>query len=200
VAAAEAERGRWARELHDETLQGLIGVRMMLSAGLARDDAALRPAAQNADAHLAEELRRLRALIAELRPAALDDLGLGAALASLAQRQASIGGFQVATEIQLADGRRLPRDTEGAVYRIVQEALTNVIRHAGAAHVAVAVHQLAREVEIEVTDDGRGFDPESAVGFGLTGMRERALLAGGSLRVASARGGPTHIHARLPAV
>ena len=198
LEAAEQARARWARELHDETLQGLIGIRMVLAAGLARDDPALRSAARNADAHLGEEMRRLRALIAELRPAALDDLGLGAAIDSLAKRQASIGGFELSAEIALDEARRLPRDTEGAVYRIVQEALSNVIRHAGARRVTVAVRQLAAEVEIEVGDDGRGFHPEPTAGFGLAGMRERAVLAGGSLSVSSADGGPTHVRARLP--
>ena len=102
VEAADQARARWARELHDETLQGLTGVRMVLSAGLARDDFdALRRAAETADAHLAEEMRKLRDLIAELRPAALDDLGLGPAIESLAKRQAAIGGFAVELDVEL---------------------------------------------------------------------------------------------------
>ena len=125
LEAADQARGRWARELHDETLQGLTGVRMVLSAGLARDDpSALRRAADTADAHLGDEMRKLRDLIAELRPAALDDLGLGPAIESLAKRQAAIGGFVVDVEVDLESGRRLARDTETAIYRIVQEALS----------------------------------------------------------------------------
>ena len=94
LEAADQARARWARELHDETLQGLTGVRMVLSAGLARDDFDnLQRSAETADAHLGDEMRKLRDLIAELRPAALDDLGLGPAIDSLAKRQAAIGGF-----------------------------------------------------------------------------------------------------------
>jgi signal transduction histidine kinase len=200
VEAADQARARWARELHDETLQGLTGVRMVLSAGLARnDDGALRGAAETADAHLAEEMRKLRDLIAELRPAALDDLGLGPAIESLAKRQAAIGGFAVDLDVELESERRLDRDTETAIYRIVQEALSNAVKHAHASEVSLSVHQLSDRVEVAVEDDGRGFDPDGvAAGFGLTGMRERALLAGGRLSVSSAHGAATRVAAVLP--
>jgi len=200
VEAADEARARWARELHDETLQGLTGVRMVLSAGLARDDlAVLRGAAESADAHLGEEMRSLRDLIAELRPAALDDLGLGPAIESLAKRQAEIGGFAVDVEIAVDGRERLGRDTENAIYRIVQEALNNAVKHAGADRVRLRVRQLSDHLEISVHDDGRGFDPgRVAEGFGLTGMRERAMLEGGRLSVTSADGGPTCVTAVLP--
>ena len=136
VEAADQARARWARELHDETLQGLTGVRMVLSAGLARDDTgALRGAAETADSHLGEEMRKLRDLIAELRPAALDDLGLGPAIESLAKRQAAIAGFAVEVDIGLDSERRLAHDTETAIYRIVQEGLSNAVKHARAGQV-----------------------------------------------------------------
>ena len=145
LEAADQARGRWARELHDETLQGLTGVRMVLSAGLARDDPnALRRAADTADAHLGDEVRKLRDLIAELRPAALDDLGLGPAIESLAKRQAAIGGFVVDVEVDLESGRRLARDTETAIYRIVQEALSNAVKHARAGGVTLRVGEHRR--------------------------------------------------------
>lgn len=200
VEAADQARARWARELHDETLQGLTGVRMVLSAGLAREDAsALRRAAETADAHLGEEMRKLRNLIAELRPAALDDLGLGPAIESLAKRQAAIGGFAVEVDVALESGRRLGQDTETAVYRIVQEALSNAVKHARAGAVRLRVTQLPDRVQVAVEDDGQGFDPDAVrAGFGLTGMRERALLAGGRLWVSSADGGPTRVTAVLP--
>jgi signal transduction histidine kinase len=200
VEAADQARARWARELHDETLQGLIGVRMVLSAGLARDgDDALRRAADTADAHLGEEMRKLRDLIAELRPAALDDLGLGPAIESLAKRQAAVAGFAVELEIELESERRLDRDTETAIYRIVQEALSNAVKHAGAEAICLRVTQLPDRVQVAVEDDGGGFEPEAVrAGFGLTGMRERALLAGGHLWVTSAGGGPTRVAAVLP--
>ena len=94
---------------------------------------------------------------------------------------------------------RLDRDTEGAIYRIVQEALSNVVKHAGAERVQLSVRQLPDRVAIEVRDDGRGFQlGRGGEGFGITGMRERALLAGGQLDVRSADGGPTSVTAMLP--
>jgi signal transduction histidine kinase len=200
VEAADQARARWARELHDETLQGLTGVRMVLSAGLARDEhRALRGAAESADEHLADEMRKLRDLIAELRPAALDDLGLGPAIETLAQRQAAIGAFTVGVDIELASDRRLSRETETAIYRIVQEALSNAVKHAAAHEVSLRVRQLSDRVQVAVEDDGRGFEPDAVrAGFGLTGMRERALLAGGRLWVSSEDGGPTRVAAVLP--
>ena len=200
LEAADQARARWARELHDETLQGLTGVRMVLSAGLARDDAgALRRAADTADAHLGEEMRKLRDLIAELRPAALDDLGLGPAIESLAKRQAAIAGFAVEVDIGLDSRQRLARDTETAIYRIVQEALSNAVKHAQAEHVGLRVELRSDQVQLVVHDDGHGFDPGGVrAGFGLTGMRERAVLAGGRLSVTSAAGGPTSVTAVLP--
>ena len=200
VEAADQARARWARELHDETLQGLTGTRMVLAAGMARGDLdALRRATESADAHLAEEMRKLRDLIAELRPAALDDLGLGPAIESLAKRQAAIGGFAVELDIELASEHRLDRDAETAIYRIVQEALSNAVKHAHAESVSLRVTQLPDRVQLAVEDDGGGFDPDGVrAGFGLTGMRERALLAGGRLWITSAEGGPTRVAAVLP--
>jgi signal transduction histidine kinase len=200
LEASEQARARWARELHDETLQGLTGARMVLSAGLARDQLGpLRAAAQTADSHLGEEIRKLRELIAELRPAALDDLGLGPAIESLAKRQATIGSFSMAVELDLDGRERLGRDTENAIYRIVQEALNNAVKHAGARSVRLRVRALPDRVRISVEDDGCGFDPARApAGFGITGMRERALLEGGELTVTSTVGGPTAVTAVLP--
>ncbi len=202
LEAAEQARARWARELHDETLQGLSGVRMILSAGLARDHlGALRQATETADAHLGDEMRKLRGLIAELRPAALDDLGLGPAIASLAHREAAIGKFtvEIEVEVEVHPDRRLARETEMAIYRIVQEALSNVVKHANAGGVTLQVKQLPGRVELSLADDGCGFEPGRAhEGFGLLGMHERALLAGGSLSVSSAPGAGTRVSAVLP--
>jgi signal transduction histidine kinase len=199
IDAAEQARARWARELHDQTLQGLAGARMVLSAGLARDDpGALRRAAETADAHIGVEMRSLRDLITELRPAALDDLGLGPAIESLAKRQAAAAGFTVDMDIQFATSER-PREIEDAIYRIVQEALSNVARHAGAERATLQVRQLPRRLEVTVQDDGCGFAPDGpSEGFGLIGMRERAHLLGGALSLTSAAGGPTRVTAVLP--
>ncbi len=200
IEAAEQARARWARELHDETLQGLSGVRMVLSAGLAHDDlGALRRAAEAADAHLGEETSRLRDLVSELRPAALDDLGLGPAIESLVSRQAALGKLAVDISINLCPRDRLGHETEITIYRIVQEALSNVVRHSGAGTVAVSVSRLSDRIEITVHDNGRGFEPaELTEGFGLAGMRERAILAGGRLSVLSRPRGPTRVSAVLP--
>jgi signal transduction histidine kinase len=200
VEAADQARARWARELHDETLQGLTGVRMVLSAARARQDPeALRSAADTVDAHLGDEMRKLRDLIAELRPAALDDLGLGPAIESLVKRQAAIGGFAAQVELGLEGRERLPRDTETAIYRIAQEALSNAVKHAGARQVRLRLAHRGDAVAVEVTDDGRGFDPDASTdGFGLPGMRERAALANGRLLVTSKDGGPTSVTAVLP--
>jgi signal transduction histidine kinase len=143
-------------------------------------------------------MRSLRDLITELRPAALDDLGLGPAIESLVKRQAAAGGFSVETKISLAAGER-PREIESETYRIIQEALNNVVKHAGAEHVRLRLEELDDRIELAIADDGRGFDPGADCdGFGLAGMRERALLLGGELSVTSADGGPTCVAAVLP--
>jgi signal transduction histidine kinase len=199
IDAAEQARARWARELHDQTLQGLTGARMVLAAGLARDDPyALRRAAETADRHIGVEARSLRDLITELRPAALDDLGLGPAIESLAKRQAAAAGFALDMNIEF-DLRERPREIEDAIYRIIQEALSNVVRHAGAEQATLSVKQLHRHVEVTVRDDGCGFVPDGPnEGFGLIGMRERADLLGGELSLRSQEGGPTCVRAVLP--
>lgn len=199
IDAAEQARARWARELHDQTLQGLAGARMVLAAGLARDDPdALRRAAETADSHIGAEARSLRDLITELRPAALDDLGLGPAIESLAKRQAAAAVFALDMNIEFGLHER-PREIEDAIYRIVQEALSNVVRHADAEQVTLSVRQLHRHVEVTVQDDGCGFVPDGpSEGFGLIGMRERADLLGGELSLSSQAGGPTCVTAVLP--
>jgi signal transduction histidine kinase len=201
IEASEQSRRRWARELHDETLQGIGGLAMLLSSALATGDGiALRRAVEQAVDQTALEIRTLRGLIAELRPAALDDLGLGPAIETLAERSAASSGFAVRTELELQhDAARLPPETESTIYRLVQEALTNVMKHAGAGEVLVRLAERDGAVEVIVRDDGRGFDPDCPCeGFGLLGMRERVALAGGSLRVSSRAGGPTTVEALVP--
>jgi signal transduction histidine kinase len=146
------------------------------------------------------EIQNLRALIAELRPAALDELGLGPAIETLAERSAAGAGMEVSTRIALGIGAgRLPAETEGAVYRVVQEALTNVAKHAEATRVRVEVVRANGSVDVLVEDDGRGFDPASCSGgLGLVGMRERVQLTGGRLEIRSRPGASTRVSARLP--
>jgi signal transduction histidine kinase len=198
IVAAEEERRRWARELHDETLQGLAALRMLLSAALQRESPEeIAGAVTEAVGYIETEAENLRSMIAELRPAALDTLGLGPALESLVERTRSIQDLDVELDLDIAD--RLEPELESTVYRLVQEALTNAAKHAGAAHVSATVHSRDGSVEVTVRDDGAGFDPSLRVrGFGLAGMRERVALAHGDLQITSAPGDGTTIHATFP--
>src|SRR4051795_5077813 len=177
IEAAEAERRRWARELHDETLQGLGGLKVLLSgASRVEDVAAMRGAIGDAIGHVTAEIENLRALITELRPAALDQLGLLPALTSLLQRTAGTTGLEVDSDLELPDdGARLAPELETTVYRLVQEALTNVVKHADAHRVRVRVHAAGGHVDVLVADDGRGLRAGrgEGTGFRLRGVRER---------------------------
>lgn len=203
LAAADAERRRWARELHDETLQGLGGLRVLLSSALrGSDPARARAAMREAVEHIEREIANLRAIIVELRPAALDELGLRTAIEALIERHREIDGHEIAAELALpaASTRagRLQDELETAVYRLVQEALTNVAKHARASAVRVVVREQNEELLVEIRDNGSGFDPDNASdGFGLAGMRERVSLVGGRLSIESCKQG-TLVAARLP--
>jgi signal transduction histidine kinase len=196
--AAERERRHWARELHDETLQDLGALRMLLSsARQSGDPAALEQGVDAAIEQLSHDVDSLRTLITELRPAALDDLGLAPAIESLAKRVSAVEGLDVDLNLDLAD-RRLSPELETTVYRIVQEALSNVVKHAAAERVRVRVERTYTAVEIAVSDDGHGFDVgQRGDGFGLVGMRERTALAGGTMEVASTAQG-TSLRASFP--
>jgi two-component system, NarL family, sensor histidine kinase DevS len=202
--AAERERGRWARELHDEALQSMGGLRVLLStarrAGAHGDmDKLLSEAIERVD-HTIAEMRRL---IADLRPATLDQLGLAAALEGLVER-ISAEGLAVKLRVDLAyeaahHPTRLLNQVEEAVYRLVQEGLNNAAQHARAEAATVIATESDGEIRIQIEDGGRGFAPDQDAGFGLRGMRERVALAGGSLQVKSRPGAGTLIEATLPA-
>jgi signal transduction histidine kinase len=204
LEAADAERRRWARDLHDETLQGLGGLRLLLSSALRGGDPDRgQEAMREAVAHIEREIENLRAIITELRPAALDELGLRSAIEGLLDHHRERSGFQIDGELVLpgpsAGAERLDEDLETAVYRLVQEALTNVAKHARASNVRVAIRESDGELLLEVQDDGAGFDPETgSPGFGLAGMRERVSLAGGTLSLDSGEQG-TLVRVCLPA-
>jgi signal transduction histidine kinase len=201
MAAADAERRRWARELHDETLQGLGGLQVLLSSALRRGDAQRREQAMaQAVEHIAREIDNLRAIITELRPAALDELGLATAIEGLLDRHREQSGFEIAAELSLpGQSERLDDELESAVYRLLQEALTNVAKHAGAHRVRVVVGESGGRLQLEVHDDGTGFDLDTVSrGFGLAGMRERVGLAGGTISIDSGEGG-TRLQASIPA-
>jgi two-component system, NarL family, sensor histidine kinase DevS len=202
--ASEQERRRWARELHDETLQGLGALQVVLSSALRRGSPdGLAAAVRDAVDQIGLEIESLRNLITELRPAALDDIGLVPSLESLIERTASTEKLMAEIELEipsLATKAGHPvADLESTVYRLVQEALTNVAKHAQAERIKVTIIETDRHVEVTVEDDGIGFDVDgSHAGFGLRGMRERAALAGGSLQLTSVAGSGTTIRARLP--
>ena len=204
IAAADAERNRWARELHDETLQGLGALRLLLSAARRRGGVEqTESAVDQAIGQIEEEIENLHAIISDLRPATLDELGLRPTIEALLERRGGHGSLTVVSELVLPDPNaaegRLPPDVESTVYRLVQEALTNVIKHANAHNVRVAVVASPSGVSVEVEDDGVGFVPDArTTGFGLAGMHERAYLAGGTVTVDSGPGG-TRVRAELPA-
>lgn len=201
IAAAESERGRWARELHDETLQALGGLKVLLSGAARLDDAeAMRQTMRVALDQLGGDIHSLRSMIAELRPPALDELGLAPALTSLAQRTSTTTGLDVRSTIDIPAEPRLAAEVETTVYRIVQESLTNVAKHANAATVELSVQCAEHDLLVSVSDDGVGFDTAGGQdgGFGLTGMQERVDLAGGELTVAPGSSGGTVVRARLP--
>jgi signal transduction histidine kinase len=196
MQARERERTRWAREIHDETVQGLGALRLKLANARDMNEREELSAAVDAVlAGLGEEIDGLRHLITELRPAALDDLGLAAALEALARRAQAIDGLDVQTQIDLGaehDQRRLDPELESTIYRVVQEALTNVSRHAQATKALVSVRERDGVVRASVTDDGKGLPEADRLGprgdglqggFGMSGMRERAELVGGELEL-----------------
>lgn len=188
----EDERRSLARELHDELGQLLTALihRLERAHGIEVESVTLAR----------EALGRVRELARLLRPPVLDDLGLPAALNWLARQAREHAGLEVKTRTPPGFGR-LDADVETLVYRIAQEALTNVIRHAGACRAGIELTRLGNRLELSVRDDGRGFDPAAAArvsqGTGLDGMRERVALFGGSLAVRSAPGQGTHIVATL---
>ncbi len=206
IEAAEHERGRWARELHDEALQSMGGLRVLLSTArrgrtAGEMDELLSQAIERVD-HTIAEMRRL---IADLRPPTLDELGLAAALGALVERLnwGEVLSVELRTDLAYDSGRhptRLLSQTEDTVYRLVQEALNNAAKHAGVDRAKVEVSEEEESIRVRVEDGGRGFDLDGETGgFGLRGMRERVALAGGALEVRSKLGAGTAIEARLPA-
>jgi signal transduction histidine kinase len=207
IEAAERERAHWARELHDQTLQDLAALSIRLSSARLEDDLDdLRRRLDDTIDEIGVAAGTLRELISELRPASLDQLGVEPALESLVDRVRQRHPLDVRLDLRLAYGRdlkpdRLAPETESAVFRLVQEALNNVVKHAGATTVQISVTDEEGTVVVQVSDDGRGFvEYDSSEGFGLLGMRERVALLGGSLEVDSAPGSGTTIRATLPIV
>jgi signal transduction histidine kinase len=190
LEAADAERRRWARELHDETLQGLGALRVVLATALQREGPGVNEAAmREAIGEIESQIKNLRAMITDLRPLALDDLGLHAALRALIERHRR-EQLTVSGELNLPDPRdgdaRLGAELETTVYRLAQEALTNVAKHARSSEARIVVTATDEDVVVEVQDNGAGFAVDSkTTGFGLAGIRERVYLARGTLEIES---------------
>ena len=202
VAAQELERSRLARELHDETGQSLTSILLTLRAIDDAETADERTAAvAMVREQLVDTLQSVRRLAVELRPAALDDFGIQPALERLAATVGERTGLDIQVESALGS-ERLPAPVETAVYRIVQEALTNAVKHSEARHASVVLRRKNGRVTVIVEDDGRGFDPAAATqGIGLVGMRERVQLLDGRLVVESSAkpdGHGTTLVAELP--
>jgi signal transduction histidine kinase len=205
IEASEEERKRWARELHDETLQQLGAVRLMLSASLQSEaDGALETAARQAVDELAHASSALRDLINDLRPAALDQLGVMPALEALVRRVRRYSNAEIGLHVDLAydngaaEARLLP-ELENGIYRVAQEAINNAIKHAHASRIEVSLVEADGTVELSVRDNGAGFDSNAQhSGFGLTGMRERVAQLGGRFEMGSGESGTT-IEVVLPA-
>jgi signal transduction histidine kinase len=210
MEARERERTRWAREIHDESIQGMGALRLRLANARDIDEpAALREAVETVLDGLGNEIDGLRHLITELRPAALDELGLAAALEALARRAQAVDGLDVQIQVELGqdDGRRLDAELESTIYRVVQEALTNVSRHAEANSAVVNISERNGYVRASVTDDGKGLPNADRLGprgdgleggFGMGGMRERAELVGGELEFGPAPERGTRVRLVVP--
>jgi len=199
VAAQELERRHLARELHDETGQSLTSMLLGLAAVESAED---RDAAVVAVADLrrlvVHTLHEVRRLALELRPTALDDFGLVPALKRLGQSARERTGLNVQVETRLGPDR-LSAEVETAVYRIVQEAVTNVVKHAQARHLSIVLTRRGDVLAGVIEDDGLGFDPDRPVeGIGLIGMRERVELLDGRLTIDSTPGGGTTLVLELP--
>jgi signal transduction histidine kinase len=200
VAGQELERQRLARELHDETGQALTSILLGLKAvEEARDAAEMHSAAEGLRELVVATLREVRRLAVELRPKALDDFGLVAALERLVQTFSEATTIGVELETTLGE-ERLPPEVETTLYRIVQEALTNIVKHARARRVSILLMRREGTAMAVIEDDGEGFDPGAVQedGLGLLGIRERVELLEGRLRVESSPGSGTTLAVEVP--
>jgi two-component system sensor histidine kinase UhpB len=198
LSAQEAERRRIAQELHDQIGQNLTAVLLELKRLRGHVTDGWADTLADAQELARESLEELRRISYELRPAALDDLGLASALAALADAIARRAQIEVAVEIE-AGVPSLPPDVELAVYRIAQEALTNAVRHAGCTRVRLRLSAEHGAVYLRIADDGRGLGQLPRSGGGIRGMRERALMIGGRLVLGVADDGGVEVELRIPA-
>jgi signal transduction histidine kinase len=200
VAGQELERRRLARELHDETGQALTSILLGLRAVEESEGAdETRKATSDLRELVVATLQEVRRLAVQLRPKALDDFGLAPALERLAQTFAEATEMHVALEARLGV-ERLPAEVETTLYRIVQEALTNIVKHAEATNVSILLVRRNATATVVIEDDGKGFDPDRlrGGGLGLLGMRERVELHDGRLTVETVPGSGTTLVAEVP--
>jgi two-component system, NarL family, sensor histidine kinase UhpB len=199
LRAQEQERARVARDLHDEVNQSLTGVLLRLEALRAEAPPELATEVEETKVVANQAMRELLSLARQLRPTALDDLGLVAAIEGQVEQLAA-GGIDAEAELH-ADGdfSDLVDDVQLVVYRVVQEALANAARHSGARRIDVTLHRVGDGIELSVADDGRGFAfDRSESGLGIAGMRERALLVGGELTIESRPDRGTTVRLSVP--
>jgi two-component system sensor histidine kinase DegS len=205
-SAIEAERNRIARDLHDGPIQGvtaaglsLEAIRLMINAGNVPDAQSLLDKVRS---ELAEEMSNLRRVMSDLRPPLLEERGLIPAVREMCDRFARECDVEIAMDCGAYHD--VPADVETLAYRVVQESLSNVSKHAGATHVRVAIEAGTGSLEVRISDDGKGFDPTEAREYlrlgkvGLASMRERSELGGGTLSIRSTPGAGTTISASLP--
>jgi two-component system, NarL family, sensor histidine kinase UhpB len=197
LAAQEAERLRVARQLHDEIGQTLTAVTIQAESA-AHGDSELAQALRNVADGVRESLGEVRRIARELRPEALDDLGLVNALIALSTRIGAQGAPRVRRDLQVQLPPLSP-NVELVIYRIAQESLTNALRHSSAREVTVSPRSDAEHVTLAVTDDGKGLPAQFRQdGAGIAGMRERALLVGGMLSLTSVPGQGTEVRLTIP--
>jgi two-component system, NarL family, sensor histidine kinase UhpB len=197
LAAQEGERLRIAQELHDEVGQTLTAVLLQLGRSARHADPRLGAELLETQETARASLEDVRRISRELRPEALDDLGLTSALVALTERFAQGGGLNVSRSLD----RELPplsEEAELVIYRVAQEALTNVARHAGTDRAELSLGAADGRLTLRVLDDGKGFDPQRAEGGGLRGMRERAVLVGAQLSVMRRPRGGTEVRLSVP--
>jgi two-component system sensor histidine kinase UhpB len=200
LAAQEEERLRIARDLHDGIGQRLTAVAMQAERVADDPQGAGQTALLEIPDAIRESIEAVRRISRELRPEALDDLGLANALLTLCRRMARQSGVRVQPELDLADGMPdLPSETELVIYRVAQEALTNAIRHAEATHITLSLRAAEDHIALRVRDDGRGIAlPLPGDTSGISGMRERALLIGAQLNIRSNAGAGTEVQLDVP--
>lgn len=204
IRAQEQERQRVARELHDDTAQVLFAQLLRLTTLRSSPNPEVSETAADLEHMTVEALESVRRLALELRPPALDDLGLEAALEGLAQRYAD--QLNIAVDYQARGPKtRLSEELELILYRVAQESLTNIVKHANATRVWIDLDRGKHDLSISIRDDGIGFDPDAAspssksgTGLGIFGMEERAALAGGTLRIWQRPGGGTEVFTFIP--